>query len=135
MTNTLTHNKSALFAVKCTVYRDIKEILWLFYHQMTSIKIKAHEHKLSYRNTLKLSATKGHTGWTCDACRRNSKELQQTHSYNCSNCDFDLCKECTQPVKTSKHPHKMVVTNANKIYENGAWGCDNCGTNSSSQGK
>jgi hypothetical protein len=29
----------------------------------------------------------------------------------------------------------MVVTNANKIYENGAWGCDNCGTNSSSQGK
>lgn len=101
---------------------------------MTSIKIKAHEHKLSYRNTLKLSATKGHTGWTCDACRRNSKELQQTHSYNCSNCDFDLCKECTQPVKTSKHPHKMVVTDANKIYENGAWGCDNCGTNSSSQG-
>ena len=101
---------------------------------MSSIKIKAHEHKLNYQNTVKYSASRGQTGWTCDACRRTSKELQQTHSYKCSGCDFDLCKECTKPTKTSKHEHSLAVTNAEKIYPNGAWGCDNCGTDSTSQG-
>ena len=101
----------------------------------STIRIKAHEHKLTYQNTVQSSAKKGNTGWTCDACNRDSKELQQTHSYNCSSCDFDLCKECTQPIKTGKHPHNIVVTNAEAIYDQGAWGCDNCGTDSSSQGQ
>ena len=101
---------------------------------MSTIQTKAHEHKLTYKNTVEHGAKLGHTGWTCDACRRNSKELQQTHSYNCASCDFDLCKECTQPIKTRKHAHSLAVTNAKKIYSQGAWTCDNCGTNFSSQG-
>lgn len=101
---------------------------------MSSIKIKAHEHKLTYMNSVKHSAVQGHSGWTCDACKRNSKELQQSHSYKCTNCDFDICKECTQPIKTSKHAHNMVVIPANTIYPKGAWHCDNCNTSSKSQG-
>ena len=97
--------------------------------------MKCHEHKLTYQNTVQHSAKMGQTGWTCDACKRTSKELKQSHSYNCSSCDFDLCKECTKPIKTSKHAHNMVVTNADSIYPSGQWGCDNCGTDSSSQGK
>ena len=103
---------------------------------MHSIKIKAHEHKLTYQNTVESSAKKGCTGWTCDACSGDSKELQQTHSYKCSSCDFDLCKECTQPIKTNKHAHNLVVTNIQTLYQsNGEWVCDNCGTHSLSQGQ
>ena len=104
---------------------------------MHSIKVKAHEHELTYQNTVEYYSAKigKEANWTCDVCKRNSKELQQTHSYNCSSCDFDLCKECTQPIKTNKHAHNMVVTNAEAIYPQGAWFCDNCGTGSSSQGQ
>ena len=102
---------------------------------MSSIKIRAHEHKLTYMNRVEYLATQGQTGWTCDACRRDSKELQQTHSYNCENCDFDLCEECTQPIRTDKHRHNIAVTDAQTIYRNGDWECDNCGATSKSQGR
>ncbi|XP_028392709.1 zinc finger X-chromosomal protein-like isoform X1 [Dendronephthya gigantea] len=96
---------------------------------MNSIMTKAHKHKLTYKNTVKEGAKNGFTSWTCDACGRGSKELQQTHSYKCEKCDFDLCKECPQPIKTKKHAHSLAVT-----ILKGSWTCDNCGTNSSRPG-
>ena len=95
--------------------------------EMSSIEIKAHEHKLTH--------SVKNLEWICHACRRISGELQQTHSYNCSSCNFDLCETCTKPTKTSKHAHSVQVTNAENIYPNGGWKCDNCGATSASQGQ
>ena len=101
---------------------------------MSSIKIKAHEHELTYQNTVEQLASRGHTaGWECDACGRTSGELQQTHSYNCSSCEFDLCEECTKPIKTSKHRHNVVVTRIENMYAVGNWVCDSCGADSLNQ--
>ena len=95
--------------------------------EMILVDSKAHEHQLTYsvRNS----------EWICDACDRISDELQQTHSYNCYSCNFDLCESCTKPTETSKHAHNVEVTNVEKIYPNGDWKCDNCGATSTSQGK
>ena len=94
---------------------------------MTSVDSKAHEHKLIHSGQ--------NLEWICDACGRTSNELQQTHSYNCSSCSFDLCESCTKPTETSKHTHSVEVTNVGKIYPDGAWKCDNCGATSTSQGR
>jgi ribosomal protein L37AE/L43A len=98
---------------------------------MSPIKIKAHEHELTYQKT----EYSGENVWKCDACRKGSEELLQTHSYNCSSCNFDLCKECTKPIKTSKHPHNVVVTNDENMYGVGNWICNSCGADSTSQGE
>ena len=97
-------------------------------------KTPAHEHNLFFMDTTSLFATKGFPFWTCDACKRTSKEMKVTHSYRCMKCDFDLCKECTEPVKTNYHTHKMVVAKAELVYPNGKWICDNCMASFKSQG-
>ncbi|XP_028392697.1 uncharacterized protein LOC114517237 [Dendronephthya gigantea] len=86
---------------------------------------KAHKHKLTYKNT----GEEDMWMWTCDACGRDSEELQQTHSYECEKCDFYLCEECAQPIKTNKHAHSLAVT-----ILKGSWICDNCETYSSRPG-
>jgi hypothetical protein len=100
-----------------------------------SLKLPAaHKHTLHFLETTKLFAAKGVSCWTCDACKRTSKEMQWTHSYRCMDCDLDICEECSKPIKTTTHPHRFVVSDAKAIYPNGKWGCDNCGCNYSSQG-
>lgn len=102
---------------------------------MSSLKLPAHEHTLFLLDTSKLFAMKGLPYWGCDACKRISTEMQVTHSYRCMSCDFDVCKECCESVTSLAHEHKLVITNAKLIYPNGAWCCDNCRTDSRSQGQ
>ena len=95
----------------------------------------AHEHTLFFMDTSKLLATRNLPFWGCDACKRTSKQMQVTHSYRCMSCDIDICEDCSQPIATVLHNHKLVITDAKKIYPNGKWACDNCRTDYRSQGR
>ncbi len=94
----------------------------------------AHEHKLFFLDTTKIFSTKGIPSWSCDACKRTSQEMQVTHSYRCMSCNVDICEECSEPISTNTHAHRMVVTDAQKVYPDGMWRCDNCSADYTSQG-
>ena len=96
------------------------------------IKTPAHQHKLSYVNSWEYFAAKGIIGWQCNACWRTSEELQASHSYRCTMCDFDICTECTKPMKMENHPHLLRVTDTTNLCD--IWSCDNCGTTSVKEG-
>ena len=60
-----------------------------------SVKINTHIHRLAYMLT--------NSNWTCNLCQKFNNKLSP--SYNCSNCNYDVCEECMKKfIYKSKFP-------------------------------
>lgn len=64
--------------------------------------------------------------WSCDFCLKSQYIPITVHSYNCKECDIDICADCFSLTKLRK-PNTSVHTHSLKIREDGfSWFCDLC---------
>ena len=67
--------------------------------------------------------------WKCDACKRDSANIQEIQCYRCEQCEFYVCKSCLAGVNSQvHHNHPLYRTDVRSIYSefNGSWKCDIC---------
>merc|ERR1712232_1235370 len=43
---------------------------------------------------LHMSATEQRGQWICDGCGHSSEQSSDKNRWNCSDCDYDLCRSC-----------------------------------------
>ena len=68
--------------------------------------------------------------WKCDACKRDSANIQEIQCYHCQQCGFYVCKSCFAGVNSQvHHNHTLFRTDVRFIYSNGKWECDVCHRN------
>ncbi|XP_062512576.1 uncharacterized protein LOC134188420 [Corticium candelabrum] len=85
-----------------------------------------HSHSLKKS---RVSETYQGGAWGCDQCMRmNSGEW----SYQCIECNFDLCETCFHSQSHPLHEHPLLLADARVVYGhyNARWFCDHCGMSS-----
>ena len=80
------------------------------------IKIDAHEHPLI------LCLCNRKCGWECDKC---STSYENTPSFYCTNCDFDICQKCLGEYKLNQvkicHKNQNIFNNIQNDSNNNIW--------------
>ncbi|KAL4484793.1 hypothetical protein ABPG74_019970 [Tetrahymena malaccensis] len=82
-------------------------------------KFPQHKHELMLKSPLERKYNA-----VCDFCDRQDLE----YSWNCSECQYDLCQVCSQDTKIhlSLHPHKLKFTISNQRQQNFLATCHEC---------
>ena len=88
----------------------------------------SHPHPLFYINTEQQCYPQFNGLWQCDVCMRSCQTLNQSHSYHCNQCTFDLCTDCFRNISHPMHEHELCVIDTAVIYHEsgGQWKCDCC---------
>ena len=96
----------------------------------TPIQTDLHEHPVYYmnfRNAISIDGTVTTVhSWSCDFCLKSQYVPITTLSYNCTECDLDICSDCFSMTKLRQankniHEHQLKVRNDGKH-----WSCDEC---------
>lgn len=124
------HNCKEIKIYNVTMEAQNKLLKFLFLNKNDSKKTDPiithlHSHPLYYTNFRVNSNQDNCSTWNCDFCFKNIEIPISVCSYNCEQCDFDLCLECfntqlTKIPKKSIHPHPLKIRNEE------SWTCDVC---------
>ena len=91
------------------------------------IKTILHHHNLFYTN-FRSNSVDDFT-WNCDFCLYSIYKPSTEYSYNCKQCDLDICSDCfvicllKKPV-TNIHEHELHIREDKE-----SWSCDICASN------
>ena len=83
-----------------------------------------HFHKLYFTNFRSNSSE--YSSWNCDFCLKNTNRLSTEYSYNCEQCDLDICSDCFA-ITLLKKPNKAIHEHTLVIREDReGWTCNLC---------
>ncbi len=86
-----------------------------------------HSHKLYFTN-FRSNSTE-YSSWNCDFCLKNINRSSTEYSYNCEQCDLDICSDCFT-ITLLKKPNKAIHEHILNIREDReGWTCNLCEEN------